>query len=151
MAKRVWGYMAMCCGIDGHTSFWYKRYTPMETEIDGMKIWYIQEDPNDPTAGFNITDANSGVKICTAECTEINDIPKKIHKNLEIVKAKITDPNYADYRERCEWVADLMKFVSHFEGPNKGNSTTPPEEIDYSTVFETWSVKNVYNINQKIV
>ena len=44
-----------------------------------------------------------------------------------------------------------MKFVSHFEGPNKGNSTTPPEEIDYSTVFETWSVKNVHNINKKIV
>ena len=68
---------------------------------------------------------------------EINDIPKKIHKNLEIVKAKITDPNYADYRKRYEWVADLMKFVSHFEGPDKGNLTTPPEEIDYSTVFET--------------
>lgn len=147
MAKRVWGYMAMGCGIDRHTSFWYKRYTPMETEIDGMKIWYTPEDPNDPTAGFNITDANSGVKICTAECTEINDIPKKIHKKLGIVKAKITDPNYAEYRERCEWVADLMKFVSQFEGPNKGNLRTPPEEIDYGTVFETWSAKNVHEID----
>lgn len=60
------------------------------------------------------------------------------------MKAKNADSDLK-YRERCEWVADLMKYVSQFEGPNKGNLITPPEEIDYGTVFETWSAKDVYS------
>lgn len=147
MARRVWGYMAMTKIPGEHDSFWYKRYTPMETVIDGRKIWYKPEDPNDPTAGFSITDAASGFGICTAKCTRVSEIPEKIHKYLELMKTKTAD-SHLEYRERCEWVADLMKFVSQFEGPNKGNLITPPEEIDYGTVFETWTVKNVHNIDQ---
>lgn len=145
MARRVWGYKAMAKGTHSHS--WYKRYTPMEMTIDGIKIWYEPEDPDNRNAGFNITDAASGIKICTAKCTKVNEIQKEIHGRLELMKKSIADPNFADYRERCEWVANLMKYVSQFEGPNKGDLITPPEEIDYGIVFETWSAKNVHGID----
>lgn len=144
MARRVWGYMAMTKIPGEHISFWYKRYTPMETVIDGRKIWYNPADPDYPPTGFNITDAASGFEICTAKCTKVSEIPEKIHKYLESMKTKNVDSDLK-YRERCEWVANLMKYVSQFEGPNKGDLRTPPEEIDYGTVFETWSAKNVHS------
>jgi len=88
-SKRVWGYKAMCKDFEGRKGFWYERYTPMEAEIEGVKIWYEPEDPDDLTAGFRITDALSGILLCTAECTKVKEIPNTIYKSLHTLKKKI--------------------------------------------------------------
>lgn len=142
-SKRVWGYKAMCKDFEGREGFWYERYTPMEAEIEGVKIWYEPEDPDDLTAGFRITDALSGILLCTAECTKVKEIPNTIYKSLHTLKKMQENPNN-EYRERIAWVAYLMEYIKQFESPNKHNAITPPENIKYKTDFETWSAKNVH-------
>lgn len=143
-SKRVWGYKAMCKDFEGRKGFWYKRYTPMEMEIEGVKIWYEPEDPRDLTEGFRITDAKSGILICNAKCSKVKEIPDTIHKPLQVIKRRQESPS-DEYKERTAWFALLMEYIKQFESPNKHNVSTPPEEIEYKTEFETWSAKNVHS------
>lgn len=136
-AKRVWGYkLTMIKNGGGKKEF--VRYTPMEIEIDGMRFWYIAE-PDDEGKCFNITHADSGIKVSTIRNSKVSELPEKMEKMIQSINERIADKEEKLLHESMTKMKDIMEYVAQFDSPNGfikyKEGYYPPEKIPYEAQF----------------
>lgn len=140
--KRVWGYRlctervyAMHEGdkVIFSDILMFKRYTPMEIEINGKKIWYVRENETDPESYFHVVMAECGMELKIDKKKTVKEILEEAPDWIKELNRMLEEDETKNiiYAEICNKMAALMKYVSQFDEPDKHSEKEPPESFPF--------------------
>lgn len=151
--KRVWGY-SLCVerGYAMHEGnkvifadiLMFKRYTPMEIEINGKKIWYVRENEADPESYFHVVMAECGMELKIVKKKTVKEILEEAPDWIKELNRMLEEDETKNilYAEICNKMADLMKYVSQFDEPDKHSEKEPPETVPFDVDYNEWFLRN---------
>ena len=151
--KRVWGYR-LCTGRvyamhEGNKVIFsdismFKRYTPMEIEINGKKIWYVRENEADPESYFHVVMAECGMELKIVKKKTVKEILEEAPDWIKELNRMLEEDETRNilYAEICNKMADLMKYVSQFDEPDKHSEKEPPETVPFDVDYNEWFLRN---------
>lgn len=151
--KRVWGYR-LCTerGYAMHEGnkvifadiLMFKRYTPMEIEINGKKIWYVRENEADPESYFHVVMAECGMELKIVKKKTVKEILEEAPDWIKELNRMLEEDETKNilYAEICNKMAALMKYVSQFDEPDKHSEKEPPETVPFDVDYNEWFSRN---------
>lgn len=146
MAKRVWGYslcvekvyvMKKDIKLMSVDILKFKRYTPMEIEVNGKKIWYARENENDPESYFHVVMAECGMELKIVKKKTVKEILEEAPDWIKELNRMLEEDETKNilYAEICNKMAALMKYVSQFDEPDKHSEKEPPESFPFDADY----------------
>lgn len=151
--KRVWGYRL--CTERGYAIHegnkvifadisMFKRYTPMEIEINGKKIWYVRENEADPESYFHVVMAECGMELKIVKKKTVKEILEEAPDWIKELNRMLEEDETKNilYAEICNKMAALMKYVSQFDEPDKHSEKEPPETVPFDVDYNEWFLRN---------
>lgn len=152
MEKRVWGYnlcvekvyaMKKDIKLMSVDILKFKRYTPLEIEVNGKKIWYARENENDPESYFHVVMAECGMELKIVKKKTVKEILEEIPNRIkELNRIMENETSKVIYAEICNRLAALMKYVSQFDEPDKHSEKEPPESLPFYADYNEWCLRN---------
>lgn len=151
--KRVWGYSLCVERVyamhEGNKVIFadilmFKRYTPMEIEINGKKIWYVRENEADPESYFHVLMAECGMELKIVKKKTVKEILEEAPDWIKELNRMLEEDETKNilYAEICNKMADLMKYVSQFDEPDKHSEKEPPETVPFDVDYNEWFLRN---------
>ena len=153
MAKRVWGYslcvekvyvMKKDIKLMSVDILKFKRYTPMEIEMNGKKNWYVRENEADPESYFHVVMAECGIELGIVKKKTVKEILEEAPDWIKELNRMLEEDETKNilYAEICNKMAALMKYVSQFDEPDKHSEKEPPESFPFDADYNEWYLRN---------
>lgn len=148
-SRKVWGYRLHLNRHgkgDGTAEMVFRRYTPMETKINGYSIWYVADpdvvcyEDGERKRLYSITDPLTGMQICSIKAKNVLEMQLEFYEDwLDMYAENMEHPSdlYASAQRKF---ASIRKYLDGYEDPNKHDLCEPDTEIPFEMNWETLSV-----------